>query len=135
MKKLFLASMLFAFSLAAGAQSTTVTATVTDSDGTLWTNGSWSLTFAPNPQNPNVSQYRIGGAPLSSAVLNQTGVMDGSANLSIVMYDNTAITPVGSGWILNVCPQATAACGVLNFSTAGSSMDISSTLTATIPAP
>ena len=126
---------LLALAVSAGAQNTTVSATVTDSDGTLWTNGSWSLSFVPNPQNPNISQYRIGGAPLSTTVMNQQGVISNTATFSIVMYDNTAITPVGSGWTLNVCPQANSACGIYNFSTAGATLNISSALTSIIPAP
>ena len=122
--------------ISAYAQNTTVTATVIDSDGTMWINGSWSITFTPNPSQPNIGMYNINGTPLSASVLNQKGSIDGSGDLSVTVYQNGAITPVGSTWTITVCPNAVTKCGIYNFTTASlSSLSITSPLTSIIPAP
>jgi hypothetical protein len=134
MKKYLIALML----LLAGrlsAQTTAVSATVVDSDGTTWANGTWSLSFSPNNNFPNPNQYTINGAPLDPAILNQKGSLTSSGALAITTYDSSLITPGGSGWNLTVCPNATAKCGLYTFSTAGASNNISASLTINIPPP
>lgn len=117
------------------AQNTTITAAVVDSDGTTWANGTWSIQFNYATGYPNLSSYKLNGASLNPSVVNQKGTLDASGNLSVTVYDSSLITPVGSGWVLTVCPQATSQCGQYQFSTAGASNNISGALTATIPAP
>ncbi len=117
------------------AQNTTLTATVVDSDGTTWANGSYSISFVPNAANQNVSQYNINGTPLSTAVLYQNGSLNGSGQFSITIYNSSLISPALSSWSLNICPNSSAPCGTYLFATSSSSQDISAALTATIPAP
>jgi lysophospholipase L1-like esterase len=134
MKKYLIALML----LLAGklsAQTTAVSATVVDSDGTTWTNGTWSLSFSPNNSFPNPNQYTINGAPLDPVILNQKGSLTSGGVLAITTYDSSLITPGGSGWNLTVCPNATAKCGLYTFSTAGAANNISASLTINIPPP
>src|SRR3984885_1104310 len=117
------------------AQTTTVTATVVDSDSTTWANGSWTLQFLPNPSYPSLAQYNINGVSLTPAQLKQTGVMNGSGVLSITVPNSSSITPQGSSWSLNTCPLASAPCGSYSFSTVGGTQDISTGVNATISAP
>jgi hypothetical protein len=119
----------------ASAQTTTVTAAVVDSDSTAWVNGTWNLAFVPNPSNPNPANYNINGAPLSPSVTIQNGTMSGSGILSVTVYQQSAITPIGSSWQLTVCPMASSACGIYNFTAVGSSMNVSSAINAIIKAP
>jgi hypothetical protein len=137
MKKLVLLAMALILCCAGvEAQNTVVSATVVDSDSTAWANGTWSVAFIPNPTQPNVNLYNISGTPLSPSVISQKGTMNGSGALSFTIYQNGLITPVGSSWTLTVCPNASSSCGVYNFNTAtNSTMNISTALTATIPAP
>ena len=116
---------------------TTVSANVVDQDGTPWRRGSWSLEFIPNPDQPALNKYNIGGVALDPAVIRQAGHMDDTtaAAFSIQLYDNTTIVPIGSKWKLTVCPLASAQCGYYTFSASGSSIDISSALTFLIPVP
>lgn len=115
---------------------TTVSAIMRDSDGQNWIRGSWKLEFIPNPTNPNIAQYQVDGtSPLAPAVISQSGVMDNTGYFSLVLYDNTSITPIGSSWKLTVCPLSSAACGFYVFSAAGTSLDISGALTFLMPAP
>jgi len=134
-KILLVCSFLFLVSVAA-AQTTAVTATVTDSDGQTWNNGSWSLAFAPNPAQPTISLYNINGVPLSQSVLIQGGTMNGAGTLSFSSYQNGAITPTGSSWNLTVCPNATAKCMTYNFNTGlQASLNLSSVLSSLVTAP
>ena len=117
------------------AQSTTVSATVVDSDSTTWANGTWSVAFVPSPDNPNIGIYNQNGTPLSNSVLFQSGTLDGSGALSFSIYQTSSISPSGSGWKITVCPNASTPCGTYNFTTSTSTLNISSALTTTIPAP
>lgn len=135
MKKL-LSLCLFLVCALVQAQTTSVTATVSDSTSQAWINGTWTLTFVPNPANPNINIYNINGTPLSSSVINQKGTMDNSGALSFTTYKSNSISPYGSSWKLVVCPLANSLCGTYNFSTgSNSSMDLSSALTSIIPVP
>ena len=54
MKKLAVIGYLVFCALNAAAQNTTVTATVVDSDGTVWAGGKWSISFNPAQGYPNI---------------------------------------------------------------------------------
>lgn len=133
MRKLLIFAALILSSVSCYAQTTTISATVTDSTSTAWANGTWKIEFVPNPSNPNPAAYNINGTPLSAAVTFQTGSLDGSGAFSASVYQNVVITPVGSSWKLTVCPNSTAPCGIYGFIAAGSSMSLSSALTSAIP--
>lgn len=133
--KLIFGVLLIGAALNSVAQNTIVSATVVDSDSTTWANGTWQVSFIPNPNFPSLGQYTFGGAPLAASVIAQTGSLNGSGVLSITLYDSTQITPQGSQWKLQMCPNASAPCGTYNFATAGSTQNISSGLNAGIPAP
>jgi hypothetical protein len=128
-------ALLAALSPALAAQNTTVTATVVDSDNVTWVGGTWTMQFVPNGAQPSIKAYNINGVPLSPSVTTQTGSLDGTGALSAVVYQNGAVTPALSQWKLTVCPLATSQCGSYTFTAAGASMDVSSNLTALIPAP
>ena len=124
------------FSGVAVAQTTIVVGVATDSDSTLWTNGTVSAQFVPNPSQPNLNVYRINGAPLSIAVIMQGPISLGSGgNFSVTVYDNTQITPSGSQWQFTVCPNAISKCGSVTTSVSGVGQDITTLIDAAIPAP
>lgn len=136
MRKIYLFTwMLLFMGSISFAQNTVLSATVVDSDGTIWANGTWKITFIPAPNNQNISLYNQNGVALTQGVMNQSGVMDNTGHFSITVYDSTTVTPTNSSWTLNICPQASAACGIYNFSTSGPTQDISSALTFIIPSP
>ena len=137
MKKLLrLLGMLLFVSGLSFAQTTTVTATVTDSDSTLWANGTVSVQFVPNPLRPSLNVYRINGAPLSSAVIMQGPISLGSGgNFSVTVYNNTQVTPSGSQWQFTVCPNAISKCGSVTTAVSGSGQSITTLVDAAIPAP
>lgn len=136
MKKLLVLVVFVSCVSIVSAQTTAVTATVTDSDSQTWNNGKWSLAFTPNPSFPNINSYFINGTPLDPAVVTQNGVANGSGSLSFTAYQNGVITPAGSTWTLTMCPNAVTACGIYNFSTNQlSSVDISAGVSSIVRAP
>lgn len=117
---------------AASAQTTTVSGTMVDSDGTTWANGTYQIQFQPTPQNPNPAEYRNNGATFTQSF---SGALDGSGTFSVALTQNIAIQPSGSQWKLVLCPDASAICGTFIFTASGSTMSLSSALTASIKPP
>lgn len=120
------------FSTVAIAQSTTVSATVVDSDSTTWANGTWSISFVPSQSFPNLSSYTCNGSALTTSY---KGTLNGSGAFSQAMCTGSFTAPGGGSWNISICPNSSAPCGLLNFTTAGSTLDLSSTITAAIKAP
>jgi hypothetical protein len=139
MKKLIGLLAGLVFCIGAAAQDTTVTASsITDSDGTLWANGTVSVQFVPNPSTPNPGSYKLcaSGAALSPGILNQPPVnLGGTAGFSVTTYDNSQVCPSGSQWQFTVCPNASSKCGIITTPVSGTTQDITTQVNAGIPAP
>ena len=140
MKKIF-AQLMFMFLMltCSYAQYTTVTATgITDSDGTLWANGTVSVALQPNPAQANLNNYKLcsSGASLSTAVTTQGPVSLGSGgSFSFTVYDNSLVCPQGSQYQFTVCPDASSKCGVITLPVTGTSVNITSQIDAMLPLP
>jgi hypothetical protein len=107
MRKIILA-VVFLLAGAANAfgQSTTVSGQVTDAGAQSWNGGTFQFTFTPNPQFPT-GPYTWTGGTLNNVI---TGVLSGTGSYSVSIPSNTAISPINSTWILQVCPNASSAC-------------------------
>lgn len=90
------------------AQSTTVTGTITDTDGTAWTNGTYTVSLVPSPSFAN-SSYVWQGQPINIGVYT-TGTMDGTGTITVSLPSTTAISPKGTQWSFHICPNASAQC-------------------------
>jgi hypothetical protein len=112
----------------AAAQSTTVSTTgVVDTDGDTWTNGSYQITFVPNPTHPSIPSYIwTGGNLIANSVF--TGSLNASGQFSVSIPDNTTITPSGSSWRFTICPNASAGCFSTNIAVNGATFNITSQL-------
>ena len=105
MRKLTIALLaFFMFALTAHAQSTVVTGNVTDQGGQAWIGGSYTWTLLPNPQYPTGPYTWTGGALTTTF----SGSLDGGGNYSQSLPSNTAISPAGSTWVLQVVPNASS---------------------------
>jgi hypothetical protein len=141
MKKLFTRfSFLLALGLLIGAlsveaQTTSVTATVVDSTGTVWVNGTIIYTFRGNGSFGG--QYQWQGANLPANYLTATTVnLDATGSATFNLPDNTTISPAGSSWTMNFCPQASTACSIItSLPVSGTTQNISSVVTANILPP
>jgi hypothetical protein len=118
-----------ASSLTLHAQSTIVSATITDfPDGQSWNNGAVTATFVPGP----TKAYKWPGGAIP---LNVTGTMNGSGTFTISVPDPTTITPRGSGWRFTICPNASSGCQTKQVPVSGASIDISAQLSAIAASP
>ena len=105
-------SILVLLALPIEAQTTAVTATISDTSGQVWNNGSYTITFFPVPGKPG--PYFYNGNPFSPQVY--TGFMSNTGVLSISLPSNNFITPSGNLWTFTVCPQASSSCEAVNLS-------------------
>jgi hypothetical protein len=129
MRKILQLGLFILLGLAACAQSTTtVTATITDSDGQTWNNGTVTASFLPGP----VQNYKWPGGAIPSQV---RANLDGSGSFTMNLPDNSTITPVGSLWNFSICPNASAPCVTKQIAVSGPSLDLSSQLSAVAAGP
>ena len=121
----------------ATAQTTVISSTgVVDSDGITRANGTWSLAFKPSPSYPNIGIYNQNGTPLTTCVTTTCkGALSGTGTFSTTVYDNTTITPGGSQWVLNICPNAASACAIFTFQAVGSTLNLTASINAVLTAP
>lgn len=134
MKKLLVYSLAFFGLLSmAAAQSTSVTATITDSDSFTWNNGTYSINLIPNPNGPSaLSQYSWSGGTLA---YNFSGVLNSSGVLSVSLPSNSTISPGGTTWGFTICPNAVNGCFTVPVNVTGSSMNLTTTLSAAAKGP
>lgn len=132
MKRLLQIGALFLLGMmvgAASAQSTSVTATITDHpDGQTWNNGTVTATFIPGP----VQSFVWPGGAIPNQV---SAVMNGSGTFTMSLPDNSTITPIGSTWNFSICPNASTHCVSAQIAVTGGSEDLSSQLSAVAASP
>lgn len=130
MRKLFaICSLLLGIS--ALGQTTAVTATLQDSNGQLWANGSYTITFVPTPGIPGPFYWQ--GNVFAPQVYR--GSMNGSGVLSVTLPDNFTITPSGSQWSFVLCSNTSAPCSTIVVPVTGTTEDFSSTFSSRITPP
>jgi hypothetical protein len=121
--------LLFALAAPLAAQSTTITATITDTpDGQTWNNGTVTAAFVPGSAAP--SSWTGGAIPNQVA-----GVMNGSGAFTISLPDNKTVTPSGSAWRFTLCPDATTGCVNATLPVTGASESLSAQLSAVAQSP
>ena len=108
-RKFLVILLLSCGSASAGAQTTVVSATVVDSDSIVWANGPWTVLRTPY-------------APVH-------GTLDGSGVLSVTLP--YSIFP----YTIQICPDASTACGAYQFTTNTPTLDISAGVNGIITAP
>lgn len=131
MKKFILASLLLCSALVAKAQNTTVSGTVTDSDGIAWANGTINFQLVnPGGQGGNP---KYNGTPLTPSQTNITVALSGTGTFSQSVFDVTQLTPAGLAYNISICPLASSPCQSLNGITiAGATMNLTSTISGVI---
>lgn len=131
MRKLFLAVWILCpllLGCPAGAQTTSVTATLTDTDGVTWVNGSCMVSLVYKQQSPIVAPYLNAGGAVP---LNPNCSVNGLGQLNTGLTDVAFIAPIFEAtWKFTVCPNVgpRAACGTVNIPVTGASEDVSSLL-------
>ncbi len=84
------------------ASASTVTATVTDTDGQAWIGGKWTatLTIPGTVFNPDVP--KVAGVPVP---VTKNGILDAAGVLSGTFTDTSTLDQTGGKWVFVVCPN------------------------------
>lgn len=136
-KRLLLLAALLFLSSGAWAQYTQVTATITDTGGSLWANCSYSVAFVPQSTSPG--PYTIGGNPTAVFQTVYNGqACDSFGKLSIRLPDNNVIQPQPSQWAFSICSAkgyqpGNQYCYIDTLTITGATQDISTALSAAAP--
>jgi len=112
------------------AQTSAITATITDPDSQTWNNGTYIITFVPAPNTQQPSTW-TGGA----LVTQYTGSLNSSGVLSVSVADNGFVSPPGSKWQFTLCSNTSAPCQNVVTAVTGASPNLSTTLSNGLIAP
>jgi hypothetical protein len=133
MKNFLFCFMLTFAALYSAAQSTTASSTgVVDSDGFTWANGIVTVSFVPSPFNPSFSAYSWTGGVLTPAFAT---ALSGTGTFSISLPSNTAISPAGSQWRFQLCPNATSGCFSFTTTLTGTTQNLTTSINAVAKGP
>lgn len=114
--------------------TTNVTATITDSDGQVWSNGKYTFTLY-NSNFPN-GPFTNGGVVLTPSQLSVSGSMNATGVLSTTLFDLSQTQPYGSVYQVTLCSNTSAPCvSAPAISPAGISEDFSAALSAGLAGP
>src|SRR5207245_10497211 len=128
MKKLLLLLTLLS-PLLASAQGTSVTATVTDPNGVVYSNGTWKAFFVNRPGFTGIPL--LNGSPFTMVF---NGSTDNNGAFSVVLSDLSQISPLGSSWRFIICSASSGTCfESIRTEVIGSSFDLSAQLSSAAP--
>lgn len=125
-KTILLAFLLLMRAMPALAQTTAVSGLISDANGQAFVNGTWSAQLIGPPGY--AGSFAVGTYTLVGTDILKTGSFDGSGNLSVTVYSNSAVGPSGSQWSFTVCPAATAPCTTQTFNVTGSTYSLTASL-------
>jgi len=92
-----------------------VTFNVVDASGQSWNNGTWSAQLQ-GPQSQINGPFYVGNTLLTSNQTVFTGSMNGSGSFTQALTQtNTITSPIGSSWLVTVCPIASGSCYAQGF--------------------
>lgn len=123
-------ALLFLLTGSMMAQTSAVTATITDPDGQTWNNGTYTITLIPAPNSPGPPTWT--GGTLTRQF---TGTMSGSGVLTQSVADTSTISAPGALWQFTLCPNSTAPCQNVRTAVTGGSPNLSTTLSNGLIAP
>lgn len=132
MRKLLFVFLILLFSTVLLGQNSAVTATITDSDGQTWNNGTFTITFVPIQ---GVASYQWNGGVLDQAHMTFTGTMNGFGILAKTIPDSSTISPSGTQWRFTLCSNTSAPCSNITLPVSGGTPNLSSVLSAGVKAP
>lgn len=106
-----------------------VTATITDSDGQTWNNGTWSAALGcPNGSIPTVS-----GTPVTP--LSAHGALSSGGALSVSIATTTSLDQAGCLWTWTLHPNASTGSSVVATAVTSTTQNLSTTLSNGVTAP
>jgi hypothetical protein len=126
---LFSFLLLFFHPILQGQSFTVVTGTLLDSQSQLWSGAIVNARIVPSFGNP-AGLLNVGHAITDSP---QSTTTDVNGIFTLTLDDNAKVTPAGSKWHFDFCPNATVViCSQLEITITGTSMNISSQITSAL---
>lgn len=122
------AALLCAASLSAFASTSSMTATVTDTDGQTWGACAWSAVLS-SPVPPTMS-----GTPVSQDQLRASGTCSASGVITATLLDTSSIDQKGAVWVFKVTPNASGASATVSVAVTGASPNLTANFSS-VPAP
>lgn len=110
------------------AQNTVVSATMVDSSGQVYANGTWKVDFFPTPNTPGPFTQQG-----SSFTQHFNGNLTSNGSFTVTVADNSTIVPARSKWTFTVCPNATFQCTSTSQTITGATVDLSPIINALLP--
>lgn len=112
------------------AQTSNVTATLTDPDGQTWNDGTYTINFVPTPGVPGPFTWNGG----QSFTKQYTGSFSNLGVLAISLPSSNFIAPAGSTWRFTLCPNASFQCTDVVLPVTGAAPNLSVALSSLLPA-
>src|ERR1700733_11440549 len=130
MRLLKLIIIVNALSLSLWAQTSAITATITDPDAQTWNNGTYTVTFVPAPNAPGPSKWTGG-----TLVTQYRGSLSSGGVLTLSVADNNYISPPQSLWQFTLCSNTSAPCQNVTTEVTGATVNLSTILSSGLSAP
>ncbi len=129
MKRILIIYVLALLPVALLGQSTTTTATITDTpDGSVWAGGVYQIQFVPGSPPP----CTWSGGTLT---LQFNGTLGSSGAFSVSLPSNSSISCPGNQWAFTMCPYATTGCFTVNTTVTGASQSLTTLLSTAAASP
>ncbi len=129
MKRILIIYVLALLPVALLGQSTTTTATITDTpDGSVWAGGVYQIQFVPG--SPPTCTWSGG-----TLTLQFNGTLGSSGAFSVSLPSNSSISCPGNQWAFTMCPNATTGCFTVNTTVTGASQSLTTLLSTAAASP
>jgi len=106
------------------------TATITDSDGIVWINGTWSATLICPAGQPTVNRI-----PLTAQQQYAQGTLNGSGALSATLIPTNTLDQSGATWKFTINPNAGVMGNIVSTTVTSTTQNLTSILSAGTTAP
>lgn len=128
--KLAAAALLCAVGLTAFASTSSVTATLTDPDGVVWSNCTWTA-ILNSPVPPTIA-----GIPVPNSSTRASGACNSSGVTTATVLDTGSVQQNGVTWTFTIQPNASVPPSVVSgVSVTGATVNLSTVLSAGLTAP
>lgn len=120
----------------AWAQTSAVTATVTDPDSTPWVTGAYTIQLVSASTGIAIPAGQAFRKDTGATITNTfTGTLDGTGSLSLTLTSISNITPAGATWRFTICPAVSGSTCAVTSIAVNASGSLSSQLSAVTTAP
>lgn len=126
------AALLCAVGISASASTSSITATLTDKDGTAWANAAYTAVLQV-PGQPNV-RITIGGTPLSAGQCKASGTASSSGVVTGTFIDTSSVDQKNAVWVFTIQPNASVTPSTVSVAIIGATPNLTANFSG-LPSP